>query len=128
MNKKKNISEIREEIKNGRFQVLPPDKMFDKWVSNGVFLQNTALTCETSKPKSHDKIWSCFTKNIIIEIAKTNKQTTWLLWGEEAKSYEVLINQYPKNNLIIESSHPARQTFVGSGIFKSVINKYCVLN
>lgn len=122
-----NMTTIRKSITDSVFDILPPNDLFREWTSQGVFLFNTSLTCEENSPNSHKNIWSCFTRSIIIELAKRNKQTIWLLWGDEATSYRNLIEQFSTNE-IIDNCHPAKNYFVGSGAFNKVIADYCIIN
>ena len=70
----------------------------------GVLLLNTSLTVRQSKPLSHAKVWSNFTKQIISKLTERKDNIVILLWGAHAKSYKkyILGNQY-----ILEANHPS---------------------
>lgn len=85
-------SSIRNEIKNNKFKILPPDKLFKSWENQGVLLLNTSLTCEILKPSSHKKLWLNFSSKLINYIS-TKRNLNWFLWGNEACSNEVFINK-----------------------------------
>lgn len=98
------------------------------WAKQGVFLINTVLTVEKSKPNSHKNIgWEIFTDNIIKLISEKKENIVFVLWGENAKLKQHIINL--KKHYIISSSHPspfsANRGFFGSKPF-SKINIYLV--
>jgi uracil-DNA glycosylase len=76
------------------------------WAKQGVFLLNTILTVEASKPLSHISWgWETFTKICIEKLDKHNSGIVFMLWGGSAKKLK--INLKNPNNLILESSHPS---------------------
>lgn len=90
-----------------------------KWVEQGVFLLNTALTVEAHKPASHSKYgWDYITSKIINEVSKSQNNIVFLLWGSHAASIEKHIIG---NHLILKSAHPspfsAHRGFLGNGHF-----------
>lgn len=120
------ISEIRREIRSSRFEIFPPNRIFQEWRNNGVFLLNTSLTCNDDSPNSHKSIWACFIKKIIIKMAEVNTEVTWLLWGDEAKGFKPFIELYD-SNIVKESAHPSLNSFIDSGIFEGLIDEFCVI-
>lgn len=78
-----------------------------KWVKQGVFLYNTALSVEEGTPKSHidAKIWNVFTENLMTYIKKKRKGIVYILWGGDAKKFLKYIDD--KNNLVLSCHHPS---------------------
>lgn len=96
------------------------------WARQGVFLLNTVLTVEEGKPNSHkDKGWEIFTDEIIKKISSLKENIVFILWGNNAKVKESIIDK--NKHYIICSPHPspfsANKGFFGSKPF-SKINKY----
>ena len=78
------FSEIKGKL-DSNFQILPPDKLFKNWESQGVLLLNTSFTCEIGAPGSHSGFWKSFTNQLLEFIAKENKNITWFIWGNHAQ-------------------------------------------
>lgn len=100
------------------------------WAEQGVFLLNTVLTVEKSKPYSHkNKGWETFTRNTILLLNTINRPIVFILWGNHARKFKSILNN--ANHLIIESAHPSPlssyQGFFGSKPF-SKVNEYLLLN
>ena len=91
-------------------------------VKQGVFLLNTALTVEKSKPGSHMDLWKPFTLKVIETLNKI-EWLPWLLLGKKAQELIPLIN--PKHSLLLVP-HPASEIynpgsgFITSGCFRKV--------
>jgi uracil-DNA glycosylase len=91
-------------------------------VKQGVFLLNTALTVEKSKPGSHIDLWKPFTLKVI-ECLNKIEWLPWLMLGKKAQEFISLIN--PKHS-IISCPHPASEIykpgsgFMGSGCFRQI--------
>jgi uracil-DNA glycosylase len=124
-NVKKNIADVRKEIRNDKFKIFEPNLIFERLENNGVFLLNTSMTCEVDNANSHKILWQCFTKKIIEYIALYSKNKNWLLWGSEAKEFKLLIESSGNQNLIYEYVHPVKNDFVGSGGMSKIID-YCM--
>ena len=74
-----------------------------KWVRQGVFLINTALTVEAKDPLSHANIWASFTTRLVIWLNfHLSSNIVWVLWGEKAHNYEKFI----KKGKIVKGPHP----------------------
>ena len=97
------IDRLRKEIEDKTFNILPPDKLFKSWKSQGVLLLNTALTVEIGSSGSHIKLWENFIEKLIKFIDKENNNIIFLLWGAKAGKYK----KYIKKSQIIEHNHPA---------------------
>lgn len=76
------------------------------WAKQGVLLLNTILTVEEKKPLSHKNMgWETFTEEVIKELNKIDRPLVYILWGNQAKAYQRLLNN--PNHLIITSPHPS---------------------
>jgi uracil-DNA glycosylase len=96
------------------------------WAQQGVFLLNTVLTVEESKPGSHaGRGWETFTDFIIKSISDHKDHVVFLLWGNYAKSKASLIDS--GKHTILLAPHPsplsAYSGFFGCKHF-SLCNKY----
>jgi len=92
----------------------------EAWANQGVFLLNTTLTVEKSKPLSHQDLgWSKFTDKVIALINKELKNIVFILWGSHAQSKKNLIDL--NKHHILTSPHPsplsAHRGFFGSKPF-----------
>ena len=102
------------------------DGDLSRWANQGVFLLNTTLTVEKSKPLSHSKIgWEFFTDKVIEILSEKKQNLVFILWGKHAQSKNHIINH--SKHLVISSAHPsplsAHRGFFGSKPF-SKANKY----
>ena len=62
----------------------------EAWANQGVFLLNTTLTVEKSKPLSHQDLgWSEFTDTVISLINKELENIVFILWGSHAQSKKI---------------------------------------
>ncbi len=107
---------------------IPNHGYLMSWAKQGVFLLNTILTVEDSKPLSHKgKGWELFTDEVIKKLNKREKPMVFVLWGRNARDKKILITN--KNHLILEAAHPsplsAHAGFFGSRPF-SKINEFLV--
>ena len=92
----------------------------EHWAMQGVFLLNTTLTVEKSRPLSHQKLgWDIFTNKVISTISKTRENIAFILWGSFAQSKKELIDS--NKHLILTAPHPsplsAHRGFFGSKPF-----------
>ena len=90
------------------------------WAKQGVLLLNSVLTVREHQPNSHKgKGWEYITDSIIKKISDLKEGVVFLLWGANARSKKVLIDQ--KKHLVLESVHPsplsAYNGFFGCGHF-----------
>ncbi|CAG7580263.1 MAG: uracil-DNA glycosylase [uncultured marine phage] len=118
------LRNIFKEIKN-EFGYDMDKGDLTSWANQGVFLLNTILTVEKSKPESHKDIgWNTFTDNCIKWVSENKENLVFMLWGNHAKSKESLIGD---NHLILKSTHPspfsAYRGFLGCDHFKKC-NEY----
>ena len=85
---------------------IPNNGYLMPWAKQGVFLLNTTLTVEDSKPKSHyGKGWETFSDHVISKINEKETPVVFLLWGNSAKSKKALIDT--NKHLVLEASHPS---------------------
>ena len=101
------------------------DGNLEHWAKQGVFLLNTTLTVERSKPLSHqDYGWSEFTNQVISLINKELESIVFILWGSFAQSKKQLIDS--NKHLILTAPHPsplsAHRGFFGSKPFSKTNN------
>jgi uracil-DNA glycosylase len=82
-----------------------------QWAKQGVFLLNTILTVEQSKPLSHqNKGWEQFTGFTLKYLLTSKQPISFLIWGGKAKK---LIKDLKKNcdyndkHLFLEAGHPS---------------------
>ena len=92
----------------------------ESWARQGVFLLNTTLTVEKSKPLSHQKLgWDIFTDKVISVINEVKDHVVFILWGAFAQSKRDLI--VSNRHLILTAPHPsplsAHRGFFGSKPF-----------
>ncbi|MCA1064416.1 uracil-DNA glycosylase (plasmid) [Rossellomorea sp. AcN35-11] len=112
------IDEVRNEIRSGKFPILPPDKIFSDWERKGVLFLNTALTTEIGKIGKHLKIWSPFFKYILEHMTSNNPRIVYFLWGDARKYKNELMSMGVPVEKIHTSYHPS--SFYGDkGGFKN---------
>ena len=97
------IDDLRKEIKDNKFKILPPNELFESWEAQGVLLLNTALTVKVGEPGSHIKLWKNFTEELLEYLEEKNSNLVFFLWGTKAIKYKKNI----KKLKIIEHNHPA---------------------
>lgn len=97
---------IYKELKSDCGCHIPSHGYLMKWADQGVFLLNTILTVEDSKPLSHkDRGWEIFTDEVIKKLNEREDAMVFVLWGRNARGKKELITN-PKH-LIIEGAHPS---------------------
>lgn len=101
------------------------DGNLEPWARQGVFLLNTTLTVEKSKPLSHrDYGWSEFTDRVISLISDKLDNIVFILWGSFAQSKKQLVDS--NKHLILTAPHPsplsAHRGFFGSKPFSKTNN------
>jgi uracil-DNA glycosylase len=88
-----------------------------------IFLLNSSLTVEHSKPGSHLKLWENFTDKVIEFINQKNDTCVFLLLGK----YAQLKDKYIDKTRCVYGVHPsplsASRGFFNSGIFRSIEEK-----
>jgi uracil-DNA glycosylase len=100
--------------------INPGNGNLEYWAEQGVFLLNTTLTVEQSKPLSHQNYgWGEFTDKVISVINNHLENIVFILWGAFAQSKKNLIDS--NKHLILTAPHPsplsAHRGFFGSKPF-----------
>lgn len=85
------FQQIRKEIEEGTWRILPPHQLFAAWEEQGVLLLNTCFTVK-GKPGEHAAIWLDFTRELLQYISKVRPNLHWFLWGKHAQSFMPYIN------------------------------------
>jgi len=102
-----------------------------KWKNQGVLLLNKVLTVELDKAGSHKEVigWESFTEELVSIISKVGSNVVFMLWGNDAKSLQPLVDE--KRHLVLTATHPsplsASKGFFGCKHF-SKANKYLIEN
>ena len=114
------LRNIYKELNSDLGYTIPNNGYLKSWADQGVLLLNTSLTVIEGEANSHSKIgWQIFTDKVIDILNKREKSIVFILWGNNAKSKEVIITN--KNHFIIKSVHPsplsASRGFFGSRPF-----------
>ena len=117
---------IYKEIDGDMGKHLNTDGDLSSWQEQGVLLLNNVLTVEVHKAGSHrGKGWEIFSKNCVEYLNRNRENLVFILWGRDARSKKVLIDQ--ERHLVLESAHPsplsAHNGFFGSKPF-SKTNEY----
>lgn len=117
---------IYKEIDGDMGKHLNTDGDLSSWQEQGVLLLNNVLTVEAHKAGSHrGKGWEIFSKNCVEYLNRNRENLVFILWGRDARSKKVLIDQ--ERHLVLESAHPsplsAHNGFFGSKPF-SKTNEY----
>ncbi|RHZ36978.1 uracil-DNA glycosylase [endosymbiont GvMRE of Glomus versiforme] len=106
----------------------PTNSNLFPWVKEGVFLLNTALTVQASKPLSHMELWKEFTYSSIKYLNDYNPEFVWVFWGKKAELIKDECQIADKLSII--STHPSpfsanfnvKHKFFGSKPFSKVNN------
>lgn len=97
---------IFKEIKSDLGLPIPQSGNLERWAKQGVLLLNNTLTVEAGKPGSHQNLgWETFTNSIIKLISDTNQNVVFMLWGKQALSKRILINE--EKHLVLLAPHPS---------------------
>lgn len=103
------IEEVREDIKENRFPILPPNEAFAHWESQGVLFLNTAFTCREGgfeEAGSHIQHWKKFFDLLLEHLAKNNVKMKYFLWGDARKYAKRLQKMGVNSSLLYLSKHP----------------------
>lgn len=100
------LCNIYQELKEDTGFRIPNNGYLMPWAKQGVFLLNTILTVEDSRPLSHKgKGWETFTDHAIGKISDLKQPVVFLLWGRNARSKASMINR--TRHLVLEAPHPS---------------------
>lgn len=116
---------IMKEVENCGFNIKDrKNGDLSVWMNRGVFLINTALTVEESKPGSHLNLWKKFTKQFLFYITEKRKDIVFLLWGDKAQKHKQSFFEKDFKYITVETSHPSPLSsyrgFIGSKCFLKV--------
>ena len=120
------LRNIYKELRDSLGCYIPNNGYLEKWARQGVLLLNTALTVVKDSPNSHRGIgWELFTDKVIKLLNTREKPVIFLLWGSNAKSKSMLIDQ--SRHFVFMSVHPsplsANRGFFGCNHFRLVNEK-----
>jgi len=102
----KSLQNIYKELVNDLNIKYPEHGNLTSWANQGVLLLNTVLSVRDSNPGSHRNLgWEIFTSEIIKLLNLKEKPIVFLLWGNDAKKKEALINHHKHE--ILSSVHPS---------------------
>ncbi|MCB9033221.1 MAG: uracil-DNA glycosylase [Chitinophagales bacterium] len=97
---------IYKELQQDLHCTIPNHGNLTEWAEQGVFLLNTILTVEASKPASHQKKgWENFIDAVIQAISTHNSGIVFLLWGKHAQNKASLIDA--NKHHILQAAHPS---------------------
>lgn len=94
-----------------------------RWAEKGTLLLNTCLTVEEGLPGSHAKRgWESLTDALILHVSQHAEPTVFMLWGAQAQSKRILIDE--SRHLVLTANHPSPLSalrppapFIGCGHF-----------
>lgn len=119
------LRNIYKEIKNCYPEsIIPEHGDVSNWVSQGVFLLNSCLTCRVGEPGSHTKykLWMPFIDRFLKFLSNVNKDAIFVLWGNDAQKLDSMIEKGFRN--ILKAVHPsglsANRGFFGCNHFKII--------
>jgi len=97
---------IFKELKDDLGLVIPNHGNLEKWANQGVLLLNATLTVRSNQARSHfNKGWEHFTDSTIKKISNCKEHLVFILWGNDAKAKESLIDS--SKHLILKAAHPS---------------------
>jgi len=100
------LKNIYKEIEADLGYTAPEHGDLSSWADQGVFLLNTILTVEKSRPGSHQQIgWQVFTDAVIKTLSDQKQGLIFLLWGNFARNKKILIDQ--TRHYVLEAAHPS---------------------
>ena len=83
----------------------PKNGNLSNWGSEGVLLLNRSLSVLQSKPNSHKKIWSYFSKELMKFIVEKKKFCIFICWGLDA--FKSLNGLDLKEHVVLRATHPS---------------------
>ena len=97
------INEILKNIEKEKFKILPPNKIFKSWKSQGVMLLNVCLTVSAEKTGEYYDLWIPFIRELLEYISAKNNSIVYFIWGKDSEVFEKSI----LSGDIIKHGHPA---------------------
>ncbi|CAN5205135.1 uracil-DNA glycosylase [soil metagenome] len=101
----RSLKNIFKELKDDIGIDIPASGNLEKWAEQGVLLLNAALTVRKNEPGSHRKIWEPFTDAVIQKISDEKKDIVFILWGNDAKQKQSLIDETKHH--VLKAAHPS---------------------
>ncbi len=91
--KRKETRDIIEEINSGKFNILPPDRLFISWDRQGVLLLNKLLISlpereNKEEVKENNKLWTNFTDKLLKYISRKNENMIYMSWEKDFLSIQ----------------------------------------
>ena len=91
--KRKETRDIIEEINSGKFNILPPDRLFISWDRQGVLLLNKLLISlpereNKEEVKENNKLWTNFTDKLLKYISRKNENMIYMGWEKDFLSIQ----------------------------------------
>jgi uracil-DNA glycosylase len=116
---------IFKELKSDLNLDPPRSGNLESWARSGVLLLNATLTVRAGQAGSHQgKGWEMFTDSVIKVISDMRAGVVFMLWGNYARSKEVLIDK--NKHCILQAPHPsplsASRGFLGCRHFSQANN------
>lgn len=100
------LNVFKEMVRDGCLSKLPKHGDLSEWAKQGVLLLNPILTVREGKSNSHASFgWKTFTQEAIKKISKECENVVFMLWGNDAKVYESIIDT--KKHHILKAGHPS---------------------
>ncbi|MEJ2052913.1 MAG: hypothetical protein P8X42_03245, partial [Calditrichaceae bacterium] len=83
-------------------------QLFDRWLAQGIFLINSALTFSSSEDKKkHFDFWRPFHSALIHALNVQKSSPCYVLWGKKAQGWEkIIIKTIDQPSKIIKQGHP----------------------
>lgn len=85
--------------------IITFDQTLESWAKQGIFMINSALTCELNKVGSHVNQWRPFVSKLLKNLSDKETGIIYILFGRQAQTLKPYINE--RYNDIIEIEHPA---------------------
>lgn len=95
------------------------DPSLEMWVRQGFLMLNSALTCQQSKPGSHQEIWKPFMAELFKQL-NLQESLIFVFFGKVAEQFSNLLDN--NKHTIITCPHPAALAY-GNTISKTVFHK-----
>lgn len=100
------LQNIYRELNHDLGCFIPDNGYLMPWAGQGVFLLNTVLTVQDSRPRSHaGKGWEIFTDHVIARINEKEEPVVFLLWGRDARNKAGMLDH--TKHLVLEAPHPS---------------------
>lgn len=108
----KSLLNIYKELKSDGYDCNEKSGDLSKWVNEGVFLFNAALTVTEGKSGSHSKVWKDFSEAALTYLNKTSDNLVVIMWGNDAQKLGKKCFNNQKHKFLV-STHPSPQAISG---------------